>query len=215
MLFGATGLAGSGVLRACLAAAAVSEVRAVVRRPTGVRDAKLREIRHDNYVEYLPLADEFAGVDACFFCLGASVRRAPKEADYRRIHQTFPLAAAAMLRAQSAAAAFHYLSGQRASTASRWMWARVKAEAERDLINQFDAVCWRPGMIDGVAPSAEPAVLAALRPIMRAAFRNARSMYVSNDDIGRAMLAATARGLRKQILENAEIRDLADSYSTP
>jgi uncharacterized protein YbjT (DUF2867 family) len=39
LLFGATGLAGSGVLRACLADPGVSEVRAIGRRPTGVRDS--------------------------------------------------------------------------------------------------------------------------------------------------------------------------------
>jgi uncharacterized protein YbjT (DUF2867 family) len=212
LLFGATGLAGSGVLRACLTAPDVSEVRAVVRRGTGVRDPKLREITHHNYLEFLPLADEFAGVDACFFCLGASVRQAPAEADYRRIHQAFPLGAAAMLSAQSRDAAFHYLSGKGASATSRWMWARVKAEAERDLMNQFDAVCWRPAMIDGVPPSAEPAVLAVLRPVLRTAFKNFRPMYIRNDDIGRAMLAATGRGMRKQVLENEAIRDLADGY---
>ena len=70
VLFGATGLAGGGVLQACLAAPDVSEVRAVVRRSTGVRDAKLREILHDNYLDYSAITDAFGGVDACCFCLG-------------------------------------------------------------------------------------------------------------------------------------------------
>src|SRR5436190_7045785 len=103
LLFGATGLAGGGVLRACLDAPDVSEVRAVVRRATGVRDPKLREIIHDNYLDYSAIADAFAGVDACFFCLGVSVSQVPLEADYRRIHQQFPTAAATLLRAQSPA----------------------------------------------------------------------------------------------------------------
>ncbi len=65
----------------------MTEVRAVVRRSTGVRDPKLREIIHDNYLDYSPIADAFAGVDACFFCLGISVQQVPDEAGYRRIHQ--------------------------------------------------------------------------------------------------------------------------------
>jgi uncharacterized protein YbjT (DUF2867 family) len=81
LLFGATGLAGGGVLRACLDAPDVSEVRAVVRRSAGVRVAKLREIIHDNYLDYSALADAFAGVDACYFCLGVSVTQVPDEAD--------------------------------------------------------------------------------------------------------------------------------------
>ena len=98
LLFGATGLAGGGVLRACLDAPDVSDLRAVVRRSSGGRDAKLHEIIHDNYLDYSTIADAFAGVDACFFCLGVSVTQVPDEADYRRIHRAFPLAAAKLLR---------------------------------------------------------------------------------------------------------------------
>ena len=125
LLFGATGLAGSGVLRACLDAPAVTEVRALVRRSTGVQHPKLREIVHADYLDYGAVAGEFAGVDACFFCLGVSVSQVPDEAAYRRIHQAFPIAAATLLRAKSPAAQFHYLSGGRAALNSRWMWARV------------------------------------------------------------------------------------------
>lgn len=210
LIFGATGLAGSGVLRACLDAPEVSEVRVVVRRSTGVRDPKLREFLHDNYLEYVPLADAFSGVDACFFCLGASVSKAPAEKDYRCIHQAYPLAAATMLRATSPDAPFQYLSGKSSALDSRWMWARVKAEAERDLIAAFKANCFRPGMIDGKGPSSQAAIVDALRPVLRAVFKPFRGMYIENIDIGRAMLAATADRIRQRILENAEIRDLAD-----
>jgi hypothetical protein len=75
LLFGATGLAGGGVLRACLTSPDVTEVRAIVRRSTGARDSKLREIIHGDYLDYSKIPDAFAGVDACCFCLGVSVRR--------------------------------------------------------------------------------------------------------------------------------------------
>ena len=82
------------MLRACLASPRVSEVRSVSRRTTGARHAKLREIIHDDFLDYTAIAGEFAGIDACFFCLGISVTPVPAEADYRRIHQAFPIAAA-------------------------------------------------------------------------------------------------------------------------
>ena len=74
LLFGATGLGGRRRV-ACLprVVAEVTEVRAVVRRSIGIRDPKLREIVHDDYLDYSAIADAFAGVDACFFCLGISV----------------------------------------------------------------------------------------------------------------------------------------------
>jgi uncharacterized protein YbjT (DUF2867 family) len=198
------------VLRASLAAPAVTEVRALVRRSTGVSHPKLREIIHSDYLDYTASASAFTGVDACFFCLGISVQQVPDEPGYRRIHQRFPIAAATMLREKSPGAHFHYLSGGRAGVDSRWMWARVKGEAERDLMSQFGATCWRPAMIDGEPASSQPALVRAVRPVLRAVFKPFRSMYVVNDDIGRAMLHATRQGLRNRIVENAELRDLAD-----
>jgi uncharacterized protein YbjT (DUF2867 family) len=209
LLFGATGLAGGGVLRACLASPLVTEVRAVVRRATGVRDAKLREIIHDNFLDYDGMASEFAGVDACFFCLGVSVTQVPVEADYRRIHQAFPVAVAKLLHEKSPSAVFHYLSGGRAAIDSRWMWARVKGEAERDLMNEFGALCWRPAMIGGTPGAPMPRYLELLRPALAALFKPFKSLYIESDDIGRAMITATAQGLRRRIFENPEMRDLA------
>jgi uncharacterized protein YbjT (DUF2867 family) len=195
-----------------LAAPVVTEVRAIVRRPTGVRDPKLREIVHTDYLDYRAVADAFAGVDACFFCLGISVRQVPDEGEYRRIHHGFPIAAAAMLREQSLAAPFHYLSGASAGLQSRWMWARVKGEAERDLRAGFEAMCWRPAMIDGRPTSPLPALDVVVKPLLRVVFRRFRSMYVLNDDIGRAMLQATGQRMKNRIVENAELRDLADAW---
>ena len=120
------------------------------------------------------------------------------------------MAAAKLLREQSPAASFHYLSGGSAGLKSRWMWARVKAEAERDLMEAYDAVCWRPAMIGGTAGRAA-AVLSRGRfgPCSHVVFRPFQSLYIESDDIGRAMLEATRQGLRRRIFENAEMRDLA------
>jgi hypothetical protein len=91
------------------------------------------------------------------------------------------------------------------------MWARVKAEAERDLMAAYDALCWRPAMIDGEGP-AQPGIVGVLRPVLRLALKPFRSMYIENVDIGRGMLEATTQGLRRRIFENVAIRDLADRY---
>ena len=196
------------MLRAALADPNVTEVRALVRRPTGARHPKLREVIHTDYLNYQATADLFSGVDACFFCLGISVQQVPDEKTYRHIHRDFPMAAAAVLRERSVNAIFHYLSGSGAGLHSRWMWARVKAEAERDLMNEFGATCWRPAMIGGT-PLSPPLILKLLRPLLTLLLRPIRSAYVQSDDIGRAMLRATEQGIRNRIIENAAIRDLA------
>lgn len=155
LVFGATGTAGGSVLRACLASPEIGEVRAIVRRPLALQHAKLRVTLHDDYLAYDAVRAAFRGVDACYFCLGISVYQVPDEAAYRRITQLFPLAAARVLREESPRAQFHYLSGGNASLTSRAMWARVKAEAERDLIQRAPHLSMDPPPVPPVAFGAQ------------------------------------------------------------
>jgi uncharacterized protein YbjT (DUF2867 family) len=210
LIFGATGSAGGSVLRACLSSPQVDEVRVIVRRPPDLADPKLRAVVHDDYLDYTKVESAFAGVDACLFCLGISATQVSGEPEYRRITHDFALAAARTLRAQSPSAVFHFISGQGASLTSRFMWARVKAETERDLMAEVDAVCWRPAAIDGVPSRSEPRLFKIARPVLRVLLSPFRGLYVKGEDIGRAMLRATADGLRGRIIENAEIRDIAE-----
>jgi len=39
-----------------------------------------------------------------------------------------------------------------------------------------------------------------------------RSLYVAGEDIGRAMLEATRENLRRRVIENPEIRELAERF---
>jgi uncharacterized protein YbjT (DUF2867 family) len=211
LLFGATGSAGGGVLRACLDSPAVTSVRAVVRRPLTVTHAKLEAVTHGDYADYSAIASAFAGIDACFWCLGKSSRQVKSEAEYRRLTYDYALAAARALHAASPAAIFHFISGASTRLDSRYMWSRVKAETERDLLADGGAVCcWRPAAIDGLPSASEPALFRLLRPGMRllAPFR---SLYVKAEDIGLAMIAATQDRRDGVIFENAAIRDLADT----
>lgn len=210
LLFGGSGSAGGSVLQACLAAPDVEEVRAVVRRPLAAAHPKLRVTIHTDYLDYEPIEEVFAGVDACLWCLGISATQVPGEVEYRAITHGFPMEAARVLKARSPGAVFHYLSGQGAALDSRMMWARVKAEAERDLGPVVDPVCWRPAFIDGANAASTPRIYQALRPAFRL-LKPFRSLYVSGEDIGLAMLQATREGLRGRTIGNVEIRRIADS----
>lgn len=209
LLFGATGTAGSGILRACLQGPDVTEVRALVRRPLGVAHAKLRVFPQDDYLDYSRVRDAFARIDACLYALGISVRQVPGEREYRRITHDFVMAAAAQLKSASPDAVLHFVSGQGAGLDSRFMWARVKAETERDLAGVIATVCWRPGFIDGGSAATGPGLYRGLRPLFRM-LRFIRPLYVTSEDIGRAMMRATAEGTRQGVIENARIRALAD-----
>jgi len=210
LVFGATGAAGGSVLRAALRAADVSDVLAVVRRPLAFKDPKLRAIVHDHFHDFSGIADAFTNIDACFFALGVSAAQVSKEEDYRRITRDYAVAAARVLMERSPNVAFHFVSGMGTKAHSRVMWSRVKAQAESDLMDLVGAVCYRPGAIDGEpSVSATSAWYSPLRRLFKV-FAPFRSLYVKGNDLGRAMLQATREGLRHKILENRDIRDLAD-----
>jgi len=208
LIFGATGSAGGSVLRVCLASPSVDEVRAIIRRPLALTHGKLRTFVHSDFQDYAAVSQAFVGVGACLFCLGVSATQVKGEQEYRIVTHDLTLAAARTLRAHSPGAAFHYISGQGTNARSRFMWARVKAQTERELMDHFDAVCWRPSFIDGERSESGPRVYQALRPLFRL-LRSLRSLYVSGEDLGLAMLQATAEKLRACVIENPQIRDIA------
>ena len=207
LLFGATGSAGAAVLEACLAASVVDEVRAIVRRPLMSTSPKLRTFVHKDFLDYSTVEDAFRSIDACLFCLGISSMQVSKE-EYRTISYSYPLAAANMFKAISPGAVFHYISGAGTGPQSRQLWARVKAQTEHDLIELVDADCWRPAFIDAKPSAGLPKIYALIQPLGRL-FKPFPSLYVHGHDIGRAMLQTTVEKLRRRIIENAEIRQIA------
>src|SRR5688572_3468124 len=99
LIFGATGSAGGSVLRACLSASSVSEVRAIVRRPLALSHERLRTTVHTDFVNYDAVRDTFTDLDACLFCLGKSATQVASEAEYWRITHDFAMASASALDA--------------------------------------------------------------------------------------------------------------------
>jgi uncharacterized protein YbjT (DUF2867 family) len=218
LLFGASGTAGGAVLQACLDTPAVEEARVIVRRPLGrplgqplrQKDAKLREFVHANYLDYAPVADAFQAVDACLFCLGISVTQVSKEV-FVKISHDYAIAAAKALMIYSPGAAFHYISGAGTQAESRTFWSKVKGQTENELMELVGADCWRPAFIDAEPSASLPKIYAVLRPALRL-LKPFRSMYVAGEDLGRAMLVATKENLRRRVIENAEIRALAERF---
>jgi hypothetical protein len=205
LIFGATGSAGGSVLRACLASPIVSEVRTITRRPLPIEHPKVRAFVHSNFLDFAPVAEAFDGIDALLFCLGVSIAQASSDDEYRRITHDYAMAAAAMLKAHSPESGFQFISGQGTRPGSRITWSRIKGETENDLMDIVGAVCWRPAAIDG-----EPVgTYKRLRPFYRL-LRPFRSLYIGGEDLGRAMLQATIENMRRRVIENREIREIAE-----
>ena len=110
ILFGATGMVGQGCLRECLLDPGVTSVLAVGRNPTGRAHAKLREILHDNFLDFAALESQLLGYDACFFCLGVTSVGLTEER-YRHLTYDITMAAAATLAKLNPGMVFIYVTG--------------------------------------------------------------------------------------------------------
>jgi uncharacterized protein YbjT (DUF2867 family) len=213
LLFGATGMVGQGVLRECLLDDDVERVLSVGRAKTGVEHAKLRELVHDDFADFSPIADRLAGCDACFFCLGVS-SAGMKEADYRRVTFDITLAAARALVENNPNMTFVYVSGAGTDSSERGrsMWARVKGETENALLAlPFKAkYMFRPAYIQplhGVRSKTKLyrgfyAAMAPTYPVLKAV---APKYVTTTERVGRAMLYVVKHGYPKSVLENADI----------
>ncbi|MEU8934859.1 NAD(P)H-binding protein [Streptomyces sp. NPDC048409] len=200
VVFGASGMVGQGVLRACLLDPAVDRVLVVVRRPLGISDPRLTELVHDDFADLSAVEDRLTGLDACFYCLGVS-SAGMSEADYTRVAHDFPLAAARALAAAGADASFTftYVSGEGTDSTGqgRAMWARVKGRTENALLaTGLNAYMFRPGYIQprhgAVSRTRSYRFLYSLTswlyPVLH---RLLPAHTTTTDHLGRAMLALT------------------------
>ncbi|MBE1484857.1 NAD-dependent epimerase/dehydratase family protein [Plantactinospora soyae] len=212
ILFGATGMVGQGVLRECLLDPRVEAVLSVLRTPTGRRDAKLRELVRKDFLDFTDLADEFAGYDACFYCLGVS-SVGMNEPDYTRVTYDFALAAARTLAEVNPELTFVYVSGQGTdgTEQGRTMWARVKGRTENALIALLpNAYAFRPGFIQplhGVRSKTRLyrllyALITPLGGLLRRLFPRS---VTTTEQLGIAMLSVAEHGFPRHVLENRDL----------
>lgn len=217
ILFGATGMIGQGVMRECLLDPDVTEVLSVSRRALGRQDPKLREFIHADFTDFEPVASQFAGFDACFWCLGVS-SVGMTEAEYLRVTHDFTVAAAEPMARVSPGMTFVFVSGVGTDSTGqgRVMWARVKGRAENAVFGlPFKAAfAFRPGYIQpmhGVKSSARAtrvlyAIFRPFYPLLKLIFPK----YVTTSEtIGKAMLHVARNGWPKPVLESRDINAAA------
>ena len=219
IIFGASGMIGAGALLECFADPDVARVLAVVRKPTGLRHAKLEEVVHADFFDYAPLQPRWPDFDACLFCLGVT-SVGMDEGAYRRITFDLTMAAARSMAAANPNLVFCYVSGKGTDSSARGrvMWARVKGETENALLALpfRGAYMFRPGYIQpmkGVRSStrwyqAVYDIVGPLYPLLR---RLAPGSVTNTETIGRALIRVAAGGYPARVLEGRDINDAGDS----
>lgn len=211
IVYGASGMVGQGVLRECVLDPDVTEVLTVGRRPLARTHPKLTDKVVTDLVDLSTL--DFAGYDACFFCLGVSSTGMSEEA-YRHVTYDFALAAGRKLAVESPGATFTYVSGMGTDEHGRQMWARVKGRTESDLMDlPLKAYMFRPGYIQPKHGATSRttlyrvlyAGLSWLYPLIR---RVVPDQVTTTEQIGLAMLRLARHGGPKRILNPPDINAL-------
>jgi uncharacterized protein YbjT (DUF2867 family) len=216
ILFGATGMVGQGVLRECLLDPGIESVLAVGRSPTGQSHPKLRELAHDNFVDFSAIAPQLTGYDACFFCLGVSSVGMDEER-YRHLTYDITLAAATTLARLNPGMVFTYVTGRSTDSTEQgpMMWARIKGKTENDLLKlPFKAAyMFRPA---GIQPlhgvrSKTPwvqAIYVVATPLLSYLNRVAPKYMTTSEQLGRAMIKVARDGFPRPVLESEDINAL-------
>ncbi|HEX3594634.1 MAG TPA: hypothetical protein VHU80_06020, partial [Polyangiaceae bacterium] len=160
---------------------------------------------------YTAVAGELGGYDACFFCLGIS-SAGMDEASYRRVTYDIAVAAARALVAANPTMTFVFVSGAGTDATSKTMWARVKGETEKAILDLPFArkYAFRPAFVrpmHGVTSRtrAYRVLYAVTRPVMPVLSALAPRYVTTTERIGRAMLSVARKGSSKAILESGDI----------
>ena len=197
-IFGASGTAGDGILKASLADPDIQKIHVITRRATprieeGVASGEVQMTLHMDYTDYTAVREQVADSDAVFWAIGTSSFGVDEET-YAMIHVDFPMrfVEAWVDVSTRPSKTFHYISSSDISEDSSMMWARQKVRAENALIAFADdhalkVIAYRP---DYIGPTQEEAHIGQdllfwfFRPVGAA---------VRARQIGQAMIEVSAR----------------------
>jgi len=211
ILTGATGMVGEAVLLECLDNPAVERVCSVSRRPCGRTHPKLIELHVPDFRDLGAVETKLSGYDACFYCAGIS-SVGMSEAEYIATTYDAPLAFASTLSRLNPEMTFVHVSGAHTdgTEQGKVMWARVKGRAENALTRlPFKGVYnFRPSLMKPTPGQKRVKggywLIRILYPLLNVFFPG-----MPLRDLARAMINAVRFGAPKQVLEVADMRQLA------
>lgn len=215
VIFGATGTAGSEVVRQAIADNEIDQVFVVSRQLMDYNHPKVRSILHRDFLNYKELLPIFKEVDACIWCLGISQTMVSKE-QYVVITYDYVMAAAKAMLSVNPEISFVFLSGQGADSKekSRILFARVKGKAENALksLSFKHLYVFRPA---GIVPAVLHANLTSGKKwefrILKITARLLPWFTISTIQLAQAMLILVKNKKDSILLENAQIKEIVHS----
>ena len=198
-IFGASGTAGDGILKAALADPDIETIHVISRRTTaridsGVESGKVLLSLHSDYLDYTAIREQIAVAGTVYWAIGISAMGVD-EKTYGMIHVDFPLQ---FVGEWSSATneperSFHFISSSDISEDSKAMWVREKIRAEKALFELGEAsgirvIAYRPDYIRATKEEVhigQKLLYWFFAPVKAA---------VRATQIGEAMIEVTARG---------------------
>ena len=211
IITGSTGMVGEGVLFECLQNENVSEVLIINRRHYELNHPKLKELIVPDFFQLEQFAESIKGYDGCFFCAGIS-SVGVNEQKFTQITYHTTLSFARSILSVNPNSVFTYVSGRHtdSSEKGRIMWARVKGKTENELMKlgfraQYN---FRPGAM--LPFEGQKNWKKAYKWIGKLIQMIAPKSILTMQEVGRAMINAVIGGYPKNVLEIADIRELAN-----
>jgi len=219
-IFGASGTAGDGILKAALADPDINKIHVITRRVTprieaGVASGEVQMTLHSDYLDYEAIHEQIAEADSVFWAIGTSTVGVDEQT-YGMIHVDFPVRFVTEWTSVSDKPdiSFHYISSSDISADSSMMWAREKVRAENSLFDfaegsNLKVIAYRP---DYIGPTKEEAHIG--QDLLYWFFAPVNSA-VRATQIGQAMIEVTARGTQFENgdkLSTGSILRYSDAY---
>jgi uncharacterized protein YbjT (DUF2867 family) len=206
IITGGTGMVGNLVLRNGLDSDKITEVRNLVRKPTGFKHPKLKETVIKDFEDYSKHMYLFKDIDVAYFCLGVYTGQVPDD-EFKKITVNYSVEFARALKKESPEATLCLLSGAGADRTekSKTSFAHYKGMAENQIFRLgLNAYSFRPAYIYPVEPRKEPNVgyriMKVFYPVLKAF-----GLSVRSTDLAKAMFNIGLSGAEKNVLENKDI----------
>lgn len=208
LVVGATGLVGQQLVDRLLQSDRYSEVRTLVRKPTGRHHPKLVEVDYDFNQ---PDANQLQGDDV-FCCLGTTMKKAGSKAAFTQVDHNFPLQIARLAK-QNGATQYLIVTAMGADPGSSIFYSRVKGNVEEDLKEiGFRALhIFRPSLLLGnreekrLGEKIGEVVMRFFDPVMVGPLKKYRAIDAAK--VAKAMLTAAQDPLANQVPQGVFIHE--------
>lgn len=210
VILGATGMVGTEVLHQCLSADQIRKVLTIGRHATGVDDTKLREVEHQDFLDFSLLEPELSQANICFYCLGVYQNQVPADS-FWKITVDYLAALIDTLERANRDLTFCLFSAQGAdpSEKSPFRFAKAKGRAERILLDSsiLRKYVFRPGFIN---PGRKSAQAGWSGWVAKQVYMLIPSIGIDAADLGKVMINVGLNGSIQPTFSNRELRRLAN-----